>query len=220
MSPAGALPLAILISGQGTTMAAIAESCATGRLGAKVVTVIADRAQAPGIERARALGLAARVVPFAEAADRAAFEAELRTAIDASGAALVVLAGFMRILSAPFVENFAGRLLNVHPSLLPALRGLDTHRRALAAGATHHGASIHYVTAELDGGPVILQARIAVRAGESESELAARVHRCEYRIYPRVIDWIGTGRLRWNDGSPLLDGAPLRAPIVEDFDDL
>jgi len=220
VSAGGALPLAILISGQGTNMAAIAEACASGRLGAEVVVVIADRAQAPGIERARALGLPTRIVPFAGATDRAAFEAELGTVIDASGAALVVLAGFMRILSAPFVENFAGRLLNVHPSLLPALRGLDTHRRALAAGATHHGASIHYVTAELDGGPVILQARIAVRPGESESELAGRVHRCEHRIYPRVIDWIGSGRLRWNEGSPLLDGAPLRAPIVEDFDDL
>lgn len=212
------MPLAILISGRGTNMAAIAAACAASRIDAEVAVVIADRQGTAGLESARALGLATRVVAFAEYPERAAFDRSLRAAIEASGAALVVLAGFMRILTTPFVEGFSGRMLNIHPSLLPALRGLDTHRRALASGATEHGASVHYVTPELDGGPVILQGRIAVVPGERATDLGARVQRCEHMIYPRVIGWIGAGRLAWRDDMPYLDDAPLRTPLVENFD--
>jgi phosphoribosylglycinamide formyltransferase-1 len=198
-------------------MAAIAEACAAGRIGARIVSVIADREGAAGIERARARGIPTEVVPYAAYSERAAFDARLREVIEASGATLVALAGFMRILTPGFVEAFAGRLLNVHPSLLPKFRGLDTHARALAARETEHGASIHYVTAELDGGPVIHQGRVRVVPGDTAVQLAARVQFCEHVIYPRVIGWIAAGRLRWNDG-PVLDGRALRAPIVEDFD--
>ncbi len=199
-------------------MTAIAAACAAGRIGAQVVRVIADRKSAGGIERARALGLATEIVPYADYPDRAGFDARLREAIEASGATHVALAGFMRILTPGFVEAYAGRLLNVHPSLLPKFRGLHTHARALEAQETEHGASIHYVTPELDGGPVILQARLRVVPGESALQLSARVLSCEHVIYPRVIGWIAAGRLVWEGGEPRLDGAPLRRPIVEDFD--
>jgi len=124
----------------------------------------------------------------------------------------VVLAGFMRVLSADFVARYAGRLLNIHPSLLPQYKGLHTHERVLAAGDPEHGASVHFVTAELDGGPLVLQARVPVLPGDDVDRLSARVQREEHIIYPTVIDWIARGRLRWNDGSLLLDGARLTAP--------
>jgi phosphoribosylglycinamide formyltransferase-1 len=124
----------------------------------------------------------------------------------------------MRILSGPFVERYAGRMLNIHPSLLPRYTGLHTHLRALEAGDTAHGATVHFVTAELDGGPLILQSQVPVRAGDTESELAARVQATEHVIYPRAIEWIAEGRLQWNEGVPLLDGKPLQEPVVEHFD--
>jgi phosphoribosylglycinamide formyltransferase 1 len=123
----------------------------------------------------------------------------------------------MRILSAQFVGCYLGRMFNVHPSLLPDYRGLHTHRRVLAAGAAVHGASVHFVTAELDGGPVILQSRVAVEPGDSEAALAARVLATEHVIYPRALGWFASGRLAWRDGAPWLDGRRLEAPLVEDF---
>ncbi len=123
----------------------------------------------------------------------------------------------MRVLSAPFVEAHAGRMLNIHPSLLPKYRGLHTHRRVLEAGERVHGASVHFVTPELDGGPVILQSRVAVRPGDTEPMLSARVQATEHIIYPRAIGWIADGRLAWREGRPWLDDTPLEAPIVEDF---
>ena len=145
--------------------------------------------------------------------DRAAFEAALAAAIDASGADFVILAGFMRVLSPGFVARYAGRMLNIHPSLLPRHPGLDTHARALAAGDSEHGATVHFVTAELDGGPLIAQAVLDVLPGEDIAGLSVRVHALEHKLYPMVIEWLTRGRLRWNDGSPLLDGAPLRVPV-------
>lgn len=130
---------------------------------------------------------------------------------------LVVLAGFMRVLSAPFVERYAGRMINIHPSLLPKYTGLHTHQRVLEAGDAEHGASVHYVTPELDGGPVILQSRVPVKTGDTESSVAARVMATEHVIYPRVVGWIADGRLKWNDGRPTLDGKLLTQPVVEPF---
>jgi len=124
----------------------------------------------------------------------------------------------MRVLSGPFVERYAGRMLNIHPSLLPKYTGLHTHRRVLEAGDTTHGASVHFVTPKLDGGPVILQSQVPVKAGDTEVTLAARVQATEHVIYPRVIEWIAAGRLEWNEGQPLLDDKLLRNPVVEYFD--
>jgi len=163
------------------------------------------------------MGLETQVVSWKTAVDRAAFELALGQAIDIHTPDLVVLAGFMRVLSGPFVERYAGRMINIHPSLLPRYTGLHTHRRALEAGDAEHGASVHFVTPELDGGPLILQSQVPVKADDSESTLTARVQATEHVIYPRVVAWIADGRLKWNEGNPLLDGKPLNEPVVEQF---
>jgi phosphoribosylglycinamide formyltransferase 1 len=217
-NPAAPLPLAVLISGRGSNMLAIARACAEGRIGARVVSVMADRADAGGIAAAAALGLPTRVLE-ARGLPRAEFEAQLAAALAASGAQLVALAGFMRILSAAFVTPRAGRLLNIHPSLLPDYRGLDTHRRVLAAAEREHGASVHYVSEELDGGPLICQGRLSIAPAETESSLTARVHRLEHRIYPMVIGLIAAGRLALAGSTVLLDGRPLAAPLQVGEDD-
>jgi phosphoribosylglycinamide formyltransferase 1 len=211
------LQLAVLISGRGSNMLAIAEACRRGMINAQVTLVIADRADARGLDSAAAQGLATRLVDRPPGCERAEFERRMLEAIDGARPGLVVLAGFMRVLSPEFVAHYAGRMINIHPSLLPLLRGLHTHQRALQEGATEHGASVHYVTAELDGGPVVLQARIKVRADDTEATLAARVLVTEHVIYPRVISWIADGKLIWRQGHLFLDGVPLQRPIVEDL---
>jgi phosphoribosylglycinamide formyltransferase-1 len=196
-------------------MATIARDCLEHRLAARVGVVISDRPGVAGITTAQGLGIDTHVVSWKAAADRAAFELALGECLDAARPDLVVLAGFMRVLSGGFVERYAGRMLNIHPSLLPKYTGLHTHRRALEAGDAEHGATVHFVTPELDGGPAILQSRVPVRPGDTESTLAARVQATEHIIYPRVIGWIADGRLVWNKGRPLLDGRLLDAPVVE-----
>jgi phosphoribosylglycinamide formyltransferase 1 len=210
------LRLAVLISGGGSNMAAIARACTSGQIAAEIAVVISDRRDVAGLLRAQELGLEVRTIAATDyrtvaGFDRISFESTLRQAIEASGAQLVVLAGFMRILSPAFAEAYAGRMLNIHPSLLPRFPGLDTHARALAAGDKEHGASVHYVTGELDAGPLVLQGRVPVRPGDTPESLSARVHALEHRIYPAVIGWIASGRLLWCDGSPRLDGAPVPA---------
>ena len=211
-----ALALAVLISGRGSNMAAIARACATGRIGARIVRVIADRQGAAGTLLAVQLGLEVEVLPAGEFADRAAFEAALRSSIDASGAQLVVLAGFMRLLSPQFTAHYAGAILNIHPSLLPRYPGLHTHERVLRAGEREHGATVHFVTGELDAGPVALQARVPVLPGDTVASLSARVQQQEHIIYPQVIGWIAAGRLRWVRDTLQLDGQPLPAPSHEE----
>jgi phosphoribosylglycinamide formyltransferase-1 len=211
-SPAAVLPLAVLISGRGSNMLAIARACAEGRVRSRIVSVIADRTDAAGIQAAASSGLPTRVLA-ARSLPRAEFEAQLAQALEDSGAQLVALAGFMRILSSTFVAAWAGRMLNIHPSLLPDYRGLETHRRVLAAAEREHGASVHYVTEELDGGPLICQARLSIAPGDTEASLAARVHRLEHRIYPMVIGLIAAGRLALSAGTVVLDGRPLAAPL-------
>ncbi|MBS0387090.1 MAG: phosphoribosylglycinamide formyltransferase [Proteobacteria bacterium] len=215
MSQAPALALAIVISGRGSNMVAIAQACARGEIPARVARVIADRRDAGGIARAQALGLETCVVPARDFPDRGAFEAALRAAIDASGAQLVVLAGFMRILSPEFAQHYAGRMLNIHPALLPKYPGLHTHARALAAREPEHGASVHYVTGELDAGPVVLQARVPVLPDDTPDSLSARVQQQEHIIYPRAIGWIAAGRLRMGANGPEFDSRPLRQPLME-----
>ena len=217
MSAHAALPLAILISGRGSNMVAIAQACAAGRIDARVNHVICDRADAPGIARARELGLTTSLIERAAFADAGAFEAALLDALALHAHALVALAGFMRILSREFVARYAGKMLNIHPSLLPHYRGLNTHHRVLEARDTHHGASVHFVTAELDSGPVVLQSRIPLLPGYTEQTLAQRVQASEHIIYPKVIGWIAQQRLVWRDNRPWFDGEPLETPIVEEF---
>ena len=198
-------------------MATIARACLRGQINAQTVLVLSDRPDAPGLAIARDLGIEAKVIPWRGAAGRDEFERELAEAVAASRPDLVVLAGFMRVLSKHFVDRFAGRMLNIHPSLLPKYRGLHTHRRALEARDGAHGASVHFVTAELDGGPVALQSRVHVAADDTEAALSARVQATEHIIYPRVIGWIADGRLVVRDDRAWLDGKPLETPVVEDF---
>ena len=212
------LPVAVVISGRGSNMEAITRAGQQPGSGYRVVRVIADRPEAGGLAKAAALGVPTAVVPIKSFADRAAFETALHAQIAGSGAELVALAGFMRILSPQFVGKLEGRLLNIHPSLLPNYKGLDTHARVLAARETHHGASVHYVTPELDGGPVVMQGRLRVRAGDTPETISARVHALEHIIYPHVCSLIAAGRVEWRRGSVYFDGEPLVAPLLEESD--
>jgi phosphoribosylglycinamide formyltransferase-1 len=212
------LDVAVVISGRGSNMEAIARGAQRADSGYRVVRVIADRPEAGGLARAAALGIATTVIPVRQFADRAQFEAALRAELERSGAGLIALAGFMRILSPEFVQHFQGKLLNIHPSLLPAYKGLDTHARVLAAREREHGASVHYVTAELDGGPVIMQGRLLVRPNDTPETVSARVHALEHIIYPHVCSFIANGRIQWRNGSVFIEGNPLLQPLVEEND--
>jgi phosphoribosylglycinamide formyltransferase 1 len=177
-----------------------------------VRAVISDRPEAHALERARAAGVPTQVITAQDHPDRASHDAALLRAVDSHGPRLVVLAGFMRILGPDFVRHHAGRLLNIHPSLLPKYRGLHTHRRALEAGDTRHGCSVHFVTQELDAGAVIAQAEVPVLPGDDEVALRVRVQGVEHVIYPEVIGWFAAGRLGFDGGRATLDGAPLSTP--------
>jgi phosphoribosylglycinamide formyltransferase-1 len=209
------LELAILISGRGSNMVTIARACLAGKINARVRVVISDRAGVAGLAAARDLGIDALTIPWPGASDREGFEHALSGALDAQRTDLIVLAGFMRILSPGFVARYAGRMLNIHPSLLPKYTGLHTHRRALEAMDKEHGASVHFVTAELDGGPLVLQSKVPIFPGDTEAGLAARVQATEHIIYPKVIGMVADGRLAWDEGSVRLDGKILDAPLVE-----
>ncbi|HSY46379.1 MAG TPA: phosphoribosylglycinamide formyltransferase [Steroidobacteraceae bacterium] len=218
MSAKPPLRLAVLISGRGSNMTAIVRACLAGAIAARPVIVIADRPQAAGLASAASLGVATATVAAGTGAGAGApFEQQLGETLAAAQPDFVALAGFMRVLSAAFVARYAGRMLNIHPSLLPAYRGLHTHRRVLAAGERVHGASVHFVTAELDGGPVVLQSTLAVQPGDTAATLAARVQATEHIIYPRALGWFAQGRLAWHDNAAWLDGQRLKAPVVEDF---
>jgi phosphoribosylglycinamide formyltransferase-1 len=210
----GPLPVVVLVSGRGSNLRAIDARIAAGELPARILAVLSDREDAAALAWAAERGLAIRAVPQRQYADRAAFEAALGNVIAGYAPALVVLAGFMRILGAPLVERFAGRMLNIHPSLLPKYPGLHTHRRVLEAGDAEHGASVHFVTTELDGGPVVLQARVPVLPGDDEAMLAQRVLVQEHRIYPLAIRWFAEGRLRLDGGVVSFDGRPVAAPLL------
>jgi phosphoribosylglycinamide formyltransferase 1 len=212
MSP---LPIAVLISGRGTNMRVIAERAAAGTLPVDVRVVISDQPSAEGLQTAAAMSIATRVLEPREFADRPSYDHALVQALEEYRPKLIVLAGFMRILTPRFIGAFAGRILNVHPSLLPKYRGLHTHRRVLEAGEALHGVSVHFVTEELDGGPVVLQAEVPILPGDSEQTLSARVQQGEHRIYPQAIDWFARGRLLWKDGRAWLDGKPLDSPVRE-----
>jgi phosphoribosylglycinamide formyltransferase-1 len=211
-------PIVILISGRGSNMRVLVEHSHAAGANYQVARVLSDQPDAAGLGVAHDLGVATQVLRSHKGADRAAYDRELAAAIDAcapspSSPPLVVLAGFMRILSAPFVTKFSGRILNIHPSLLPKYPGLHTHRRALEARETEHGATVHFVTEELDGGPRIIQARVDVGDDDDEAALSRRVQAMEHRIYPLAVDWYCGGRLRYDDGQAWLDGRALVEPV-------
>lgn len=205
-------PVVILISGRGSNMLALIERSRAADSPYRVAAVLADQPDAAGLRAARDLCIPTEALAAA-GEGRETYDRRLAAAIARHAPALVVLAGFMRILSAPFVEEFAGRLLNIHPSLLPRYPGLHTHRRVLAAGDKEHGATVHFVTAALDAGPAVIQGRLAVEPAEVETHLAARVQALEHEIYPLAVRWFCEGRLRCHDGKAWFDGAALDRPM-------
>lgn len=201
----------VLLSGTGSNLQALIDSTRTGDSPVRIAAVISNRSDAYGLQRARDAGIATRSLDHKAFDGREAFDSALIELIDAFNPQLVVLAGFMRILSADFVRHYEGRLLNIHPSLLPKYKGMHTHQRALDAGDSEHGCSVHFVTEELDGGPLVVQAVVPVESDDSAHSLAQRVHTQEHRIYPLAVRWFAEGRLILGDQGALLDGQLLAA---------
>lgn len=206
--------LVVLISGRGSNLQAILDGAADGSLPVDIAAVISNRPQVQGLERARQAGIPALTLDHKAFADRQAFDTALGSLIDSHRPDLVILAGFMRVLNPTFVDRYRGRMLNIHPSLLPKFRGLHTHQRALAAGEREHGASVHFVTPELDSGPVIIQAKVPVLPEDDTDTLAARVLEQEHLIYPQAIRWFAEGRVKLHHKTMLFNGRPLATPHV------
>ena len=201
--------LVILISGSGSNLQAFIDAIARGELHAQIVAVISNKPTALGVQRADAAGIPTAVIDHQQFADRETFDAALRDCVQQFQPDLVILAGFMRILTPVFLRPFIGRLLNIHPSLLPKYPGLHTHQRAIDAGDLEAGATVHFVTEELDGGPAIIQAHVPVQSTDTAEHLAARVLQVEHRIYPLAAEWFAQNRLSLNDNRALLDDNPL-----------
>lgn len=216
MSPGSQLRTVVLVSGSGSNLQAIIDHARSGSLGIQLNGVISDRPGVLALERAKRANIPAQTIDHAQAGSSAAFQQQLGAALAELDPQLIVLAGFMRILSPELVSAWQGRMLNVHPSLLPKYPGLHTYRRALEAGDSVHGSTVHFVIPELDAGPGILQYRVRISPGDTEDSLRARVQQGEYLIYPRAIAWFATGRLALKDGSTWLDGERLGAPVVVD----
>lgn len=213
---AAPVKIAVLASGRGSNLAALLRAREHGELPVEFVLVGSDRADALALKLAEKAGIATLVMDPRTYPDRQSFDLELFSRIEASGAQYLVLAGFMRILDGEALRPWVGRMINIHPSLLPKYRGLHTHRRALHAGDHEHGASIHFVTAELDGGPVVAQARIAIEPGDDESQLAQRLLPLEHLILPAVLRLLASGQLQWHEGSARFEGKPLSTPLQMD----
>lgn len=201
--------LVVLISGEGSNLQALIEGCQNGKIPACIAAVISNRADAYGLKRAAAMGIETKSLNPANFANRNTFDLALSSLIDRYRPEAIVLAGYMLILSPIFVARYAGRILNVHPSLLPRYPGLHTYRQVLSNGDAEHGTSVHFVTDEIDGGPVVLQARVPVFAGDDEHMLAERVKKQEHTIYSLAVGWLLMGRLILRDNVAWLDGAPL-----------
>jgi len=211
------MQVVVLISGSGSNLQALIDGAGGADLPIRIRAVVSNEPGAFGLERARRAGIKTRVLNHRDYESREAYDTALGALIDGFEPRLIVLAGFMRILTPVFVARFRGRMLNIHPSLLPKFRGLHTHRRALEAGETIHGASVHFVTEALDSGPVVLQARVPVKPGDDPQRLAARVLSREHRIYPQAVRWFAQGRLGLDaTGRPRLDGRVLTRPLQLD----
>jgi phosphoribosylglycinamide formyltransferase-1 len=202
--------VAVLISGRGSNMAALIEAAKDTSYPAEIVLVLSNKAEAGGLVTARDNGIATAVVEHATfGKDRAAFDGAMQKVLEAHQIDIVCLAGFMRLLSPGFVSLWQNRMLNIHPALLPAFKGLDTHKRALEAGAKMHGATVHFVVPEMDAGPIVMQGAVAVRDDDTENALAARVLAVEHRIYPEALRLVAEDRVSVVDGRCLIDGAPV-----------
>ena len=210
------LSVVVLISGRGSNLQALIDASQVRQINAKIVAVISNVPGAAGLHRAAAANICTEVVDHKAFDARSQFDQALRACIDRYTPDLVVLAGFMRVLTADLVNHYSGRLINIHPSLLPAFPGLDTHRRALQAGVREHGVTVHFVTAQLDGGPAIAQARVAVLADDNEQTLAARVLAQEHRLLPYVVELFAAKRLQLDPGSRVIfDGQAIREPLEQ-----
>ena len=209
--------LVVLISGRGRNLQALIEAQRDGRIPAQFAAVVSNRADAAGLDYARAAGIPAEVLPHTQFKDRAAFDAALAALLRRHQPDVIALAGFMRILTDDFVREFEGRMLNIHPSLLPKHAGLDTHRRALEAGDAEHGATVHFVTPTLDSGPAVIQGRFSLRADDDAQRLAERVmEEIELKIYPQAVAWMARGELVLKDGAAWLRGRRLESPATLD----
>ncbi len=209
---------AILISGSGTNLQAFIDRVDGGELELDLSVVLSNNSDAYGLIRAQDAGIPTALVDYRKFSDRDTFDRAMAEKLDAWRPDLLILAGFMRILSAGFVAHYAGRVLNIHPALLPLYPGVNTHQRVLDAGDEWHGSTVHFVTEELDGGPSIVQGRLPVGAGNSVAELAARVQAVEHQIYPEAADWVGQGRVEFRQGKTWIDGAPANEPIIQTYD--
>ena len=212
------MKIVVLISGSGSNLQAIIDACQSGYIAGQVVGVLSNTADAYGLVRAQQAGINTAIINHKEFATRQDFDVAMQQIIDAWQPDVVVLAGFMRILTPNFVQHFEGKLINIHPSLLPLYKGLHTHQRVLATGDKYHGCSVHFVNAELDGGAVIAQAVIPVAMNQSEQSLIESVHKLEHVIYPLVLNWLSHGRLSYQQGLPVLDGQVLSKPMKLLFD--
>jgi len=208
--------IVVLISGGGSNLQAIIDATQDGRIRGKITAVISNKADAYGLERANKANIPTRILDHREYQDRESYDAALGDLIEEFQPSLIILAGFMRILTEDFVRRFEGRMLNIHPSLLPKYRGLHTHKRALEAGDDIHGASVHFVTPELDGGPAILQAEVPIIEGDTPESLASRVLEQEHVIYPLVASWFTDGRVRLDGSGVVFDDKLLQQPLKLD----
>jgi len=203
------LPVVVLISGSGSNLQAIIDACASGQINAEIKAVISNKADAFGLKRAQRANIATHVLDHSLFGNRQSFDRALKKLIDGYQPELVILAGFMRILTEEFVNHYLGRMLNIHPSLLPNFQGLNTHKRAIESSVAEHGVSVHFVTPELDGGPVVNRAIIEVDSCDTPESLGKRILEEEHRIYPEAIGWFVDGRLQLNDNQAMLDSTPV-----------
>lgn len=208
---------AILISGSGTNLQAFIDAVEQGELALDLCVVFSNNPNAFGLERAEKAGIPTACIQHSDFPDRESFDEAVIAELDRFNPDLLVLAGFMRILSTRFVTHYSGRILNIHPALLPLYPGLNTHQRVLDAGDEWHGSTVHFVTEKLDAGPRILQGRLAVIPGESADELASRVQAVEHRIYPQAAAWVGSGKVVFRDGDCWVDGKPAHEPVVQTY---
>jgi len=209
--------VAILISGSGSNLQSFIDRATSGDIDLDLAVVFSNKPDAYGLVRAKNAGIATACIEHGQFADREDFDRAVASRLDEWHPQILVLAGFMRILSPWFVGHYAGRILNIHPALLPAYPGLDTHQRVLDAGETWHGSTVHFVTEELDGGPRVLQGKLRVDPNETADELCARVQSVEHKIYPEAANWFGQGRLEFRNCQAWLDGRRLVEPVVSEF---
>ena len=208
---------AILISGSGTNLQAFIDAVESGDLDLDLTVVFSNNPNAFGLERAEKAGIPTACIEHSDFPDRESFDAAVIAELDRFEPDLLILAGFMRILSKSFVLHYAGKILNIHPALLPLYPGLNTHQRVLDAGDQWHGSTVHFVTEELDGGPRILQGRLTVIPGESADELATRVQAVEHKIYPLAASWVGSGKVKFRNGQSWVDGKYAKDPVIQTY---